>query len=402
MPRDSAVSGGDRRRNGMRCGPPPSRSRRCCPCSRGCCRHGSPRGRSAPRRPGPQRSRPDRQSQRRRHRRSRDGYRIGRSGRSLSHRCRWLWGSRQPRPAVRHARGAGDAARAAGRRPESPHDPRHAAIADASPNRLGCATPRLTTQRARQHPARLGPRRAHVLLPRASHDWPDERVWAVCAHEMAHISRGDWIAHLLAEIVCRIYWFNPLFWTARNRIEPRKRAGRRRHRHRPRRQRHRLRVASDRDRPRGTRRIRGLSPTVAMARGSGLERRIAALLSGLVQSRAAVARRGRSPFSPAPASLPVPLAALGARTPLDHRDPAPRIFRRSTTSAVRELAGDDSEPVREIRVLEPARRQTWLRRSPSTRRRRSIQMRHAARGVEGVVLVQARIDRGRPRGARRE
>ena len=40
----------------------------------------------------------------------------------------------------------------------------------------------------------------------------------VCAHEMAHISRGDWIAHLFAEIACRIYWFNPLFWIARNRL----------------------------------------------------------------------------------------------------------------------------------------------------------------------------------------
>ena len=36
--------------------------------------------------------------------------------------------------------------------------------------------------------------------------------------KMAHITRGDWIAHLAAEFACRIFWFNPLFWMARTRM----------------------------------------------------------------------------------------------------------------------------------------------------------------------------------------
>jgi beta-lactamase regulating signal transducer with metallopeptidase domain len=96
--------------------------------------------------------------------------------------------------------------------------PRPAAIGQTVADALSLPPPRLTCSERISIPLAWGVRRARVLLPPASHDWPDERVWAVCAHELAHISRGDWIVHLLAEIACRIYWFNPLFWLARNRL----------------------------------------------------------------------------------------------------------------------------------------------------------------------------------------
>jgi beta-lactamase regulating signal transducer with metallopeptidase domain len=92
---------------------------------------------------------------------------------------------------------------------------RHRAIASNVADSLSLPAPSLIWQRSRPHSAGLGHTAGAHLLPGRSHDWPDERVWAVCAHEMAHITRGDWIAHLAAEFACRIFWFNPLFWMAR-------------------------------------------------------------------------------------------------------------------------------------------------------------------------------------------
>ena len=65
-------------------------------------------------------------------------------------------------------------------------------------------------------PVAWGVRRLRVLLPACADDWSAERIRAVLAHELAHIDRGDWIVHVLAEVGCAIYWFNPLFWIAKN------------------------------------------------------------------------------------------------------------------------------------------------------------------------------------------
>jgi TonB family protein len=56
--------------------------------------------------------------------------------------------------------------------------------------------------------------RPTVLLPAAAHDWSDDRVAIVLAHELAHIQRGDWAVLLMAEVLRAVYWFNPLFWIA--------------------------------------------------------------------------------------------------------------------------------------------------------------------------------------------
>ena len=231
-----------------------------------------------------------------------------------------------------------------------------------------------------------------MLLPRDSHDWPDERVRVVCAHEMAHISRGDWIAHLLAEIVCRIYWFNPLFWTARNRLG-----------------RESERAADDiviglgasgaeyashlieivRAARTRARTNTNLAPTVAMARGSGLERRIAALLNGLV-NRARLSRGRAIAILAGTLVIAGPLAALGARgrSTIEVRTSnLPPI----DETAVRELAGDGSEPVRDIRVLgagaddvAPSVAEYTTPPLYSDEARRS--------GIEGVVVIHAQID----------
>ena len=53
-----------------------------------------------------------------------------------------------------------------------------------------------------------------VILPADAEMWPRERLDVVLAHEVAHITRGDWLVQTAAEICKAIYWFNPLFWVA--------------------------------------------------------------------------------------------------------------------------------------------------------------------------------------------
>jgi len=265
---------------------------------------------------------------------------------------------------------------------------RHRAIASRVAESLSLPTPFLICSDRVRIPLAWGIRRARILLPAASHDWPDERLWAVCAHEMAHITRGDWIAHLAAEFLCRIFWFNPLFWMARTRMG-----------------RESERAADDIVIGLGARGtdyashliaiVRaaqtddGFAATVAIARRSGLEHRIAALVNGLA-NRARLSRAGAAAILASACIVAAPLAALGARVrstieiqtsnlpPIDALD-------------VRVAAGDDSEPVRDIRPLEPLAGDI----APSVAEYTTPPLysdEARVRGIEGVVLVRAHID----------
>ncbi len=57
-----------------------------------------------------------------------------------------------------------------------------------------------------------------VLIPSSALSWSDEQIRIVLRHELAHISRGDWIAQLAGEAVRAAYWFNPLLWFACTRL----------------------------------------------------------------------------------------------------------------------------------------------------------------------------------------
>jgi len=265
---------------------------------------------------------------------------------------------------------------------------RHRAIASRVAESLSLPTPSLICSDRVRIPLAWGIRRVRILLPAASHDWPDERLWAVCAHEMAHITRGDWIAHLAAEFLCRIFWFNPLFWMARTRMG-----------------RESERAADDIVIGLGARGtdyashliaiVRaaqtddGFAATVAIARRSGLEHRIAALVNGLA-NRARLSRAGAAAILASACIVAAPLAALGARVrstieiqtsnlpPIDALD-------------VRVAAGDDSEPVRDIRPLEPLAGDI----APSVAEYTTPPLysdEARVRGIEGVVLVRAHID----------
>ena len=281
-------------------------------------------------------------------------------------------------------------------------------IASRVAESLSLVPPHLRCSDRVRIPLAWGVRRAHILLPRAAHDWPDERVWAVFAHEMAHIARGDWIAHLLAEVACRVYWFNPLFWMARTHMS-----------------RDSERAADDIViglGARGTdyashliaivRAARAeplVAPTVAMARlraarfggashVSGLEHRIAALVNDLV-NRARLSRAGVAVILAGACVVAGPLAALGARTGSTIEIQTSNLPPIGGLDA-HAVAADDSEPVREIRLVEPmpgdiapsvAEYTTPPLYSDEARRR----------GVEGVVFVRAQIDTdGRVRDAR--
>ncbi len=53
-----------------------------------------------------------------------------------------------------------------------------------------------------------------IVLPAESEGWSTERRSAVLIHELGHVRRRDLIGHTLSRIVCAVYWFHPLVWTA--------------------------------------------------------------------------------------------------------------------------------------------------------------------------------------------
>jgi len=53
-----------------------------------------------------------------------------------------------------------------------------------------------------------------VSLPHSSMDWPEDRRRAALLHELAHVTRRDWLLQTFAQAVCAVYWFHPLVWLA--------------------------------------------------------------------------------------------------------------------------------------------------------------------------------------------
>ncbi len=173
-----------------------------------------------------------------------------------------------------------------------------------------------------------------VLLPADAVNWSDDRKRAVLMHELAHIRRADWIVQIVSQLVCALYWFHPLFWIAQSRLcresehacddvvlnlgmDGDAYAS------------HLLEIARAARMPQ-----RALTPTVAMARPSHLERRFAALLNP-EQNRRGVGRRRVVVVLGISALLLVPLAALGV--------PGMRPTVEVRTAAIPAAALDDTE-----------------------------------------------------------
>ena len=67
-------------------------------------------------------------------------------------------------------------------------------------------------------PITCGLLRPVILIPEDAGQWTEEKLRNVIAHEMAHVQRRDWLAHLGAQLACALYWFHPLVWLAAARM----------------------------------------------------------------------------------------------------------------------------------------------------------------------------------------
>ncbi len=56
--------------------------------------------------------------------------------------------------------------------------------------------------------------RIKLLLPQGATHWDSNRSRLVLLHELAHVKRRDYLAHLLARLAYALHWFNPLVWIA--------------------------------------------------------------------------------------------------------------------------------------------------------------------------------------------
>ena len=67
-------------------------------------------------------------------------------------------------------------------------------------------------------PVTSGVFRPVILVPLESSNWSDERRHVVLVHELAHVARLDYLAQLVATVVCALLWFHPLVWLAASRL----------------------------------------------------------------------------------------------------------------------------------------------------------------------------------------
>jgi TonB family protein len=131
--------------------------------------------------------------------------------------------------------------------------------------------------------------RPRILAPASAVSWSEERIRVVVCHELAHVRRHDWAVQLAADVMRRVYWFQPLMWIACRQLRRESEhacddvvlatgvaadayAG------------HLLQIA------RAVRSDYGWAPAVPMARRSTLERRIAAMLNSARNRRALTSR----------------------------------------------------------------------------------------------------------------
>jgi beta-lactamase regulating signal transducer with metallopeptidase domain len=57
-----------------------------------------------------------------------------------------------------------------------------------------------------------------IVVPPTASEWSNERRRVVMLHELAHIKRRDCLTQAVAQIVCAVYWFNPIVWLAARRL----------------------------------------------------------------------------------------------------------------------------------------------------------------------------------------
>ena len=85
---------------------------------------------------------------------------------------------------------------------------------------VGCRRQiRLVTSSELDIPAVFGLFRPVVILPDHFSTWLEDRLIAVLQHELIHVIRFDWPVRLAARFAATVYWFNPLVWWAKRRLD---------------------------------------------------------------------------------------------------------------------------------------------------------------------------------------
>lgn len=74
--------------------------------------------------------------------------------------------------------------------------------------------PRLLRSAEAKMPFACGLMTPTIVLPADCDSWSLDRRRAVLLHELAHVRRRDLLGHTLGRLVCAVYWFHPLVWTA--------------------------------------------------------------------------------------------------------------------------------------------------------------------------------------------
>lgn len=158
-------------------------------------------------------------------------------------------------------------------------DPTWHELANASRATLKLRRPiDLFTSDRRRIPMTWGCWMPRLLLPQTAESWTESQRRLVLLHELAHIKRWDCATNLLTQLVCAIYWFNPLVWLAARHLSlEQERASDdwvlNTGAEAPEYARQVLRVAAG-----AARRTLVASPAIAMARTGGLEQRLLAIL----------------------------------------------------------------------------------------------------------------------------
>jgi len=224
-------------------------------------------------------------------------------------------------------------------------------------------------------PVTWGARRPRVLLPGCAAHWSEDRKRIVLAHELAHIHRHDWLFQIIAELLRAVYWFNPLFWIAHNRLHWESehacddavvQLGVDRDDYAT----HLFEIARMLRRP-----SRAWYPALAVVRQSHLERRFAALLNSTT-NRGAVTRRTTVRIVIATFIFALPLSAVRVSEP------------RSSANEIEE----SSLPIRTANLVT---RPDRLMKPPVildslTPALYSDEARRL--GIEGIVRVEAHVD----------
>jgi HEAT repeat protein/beta-lactamase regulating signal transducer with metallopeptidase domain len=92
------------------------------------------------------------------------------------------------------------------------------ADAQALAGDFGLSRVRFLRGRPGTMPMAWGIFRSSVVMPSDADRWPADRVRVVLLHELAHVKRRDCLTHVVAQIACAAYWFNPIVWMAATRL----------------------------------------------------------------------------------------------------------------------------------------------------------------------------------------